>query len=53
VSGRQLLADRRRLAQKTDSNAGRLFGVVLEAILPVGVVEPDRDLGPAAALGGP
>jgi hypothetical protein len=28
---------------KTDPDAGRLLGVVFEAVVPVGVVEPDRE----------
>src|SRR6266446_4852122 len=43
VSGHQRLAVRRQLAQKTDPDAGRLLGVVLEAVVPVGVVERDLE----------
>jgi hypothetical protein len=35
----QRLAVRRQLRQKTDPDAGRLLGVVFEAIVPVGVLE--------------
>src|SRR5262245_19402259 len=41
VSGHQRLAVRRQLPQKTDPDAGRLLGVVFEAVVPVGVLEPD------------
>ena len=34
VSGHQRLAGRRELPQKTDSDASRLLGVVLEAVVP-------------------
>src|SRR5215469_10022930 len=40
VSGHQRLAVRRQLPQKTDPGAGRLLGVVFEAVVPVGVLEP-------------
>src|SRR6185295_528422 len=43
VSGHQRLAVRRQLPQKTDPDAGRLLGVVLEAVVPVGVLEPDLE----------
>src|SRR5262245_38052997 len=36
VSGNQRLAVRRELPQKTDPDAGRLLGVVFEAVVPVG-----------------
>ena len=41
VSGHQRLAGRRQLPQKTHPDAGRLLGVVFEAVVPVGVLEPD------------
>src|SRR5262245_34381842 len=47
VSGHQRLAGRRQLPQKTDPDAGRFLGVVLEAVVPLGVVEPDREHGVA------
>src|SRR5215831_4481857 len=47
VSGHQRLAVRRQLPQKTDPDAGRLLGVVFEAVVPVGVVEPDLEHGVA------
>src|SRR5215831_372897 len=34
VRGHQRLAVRRQLPQKTDPNAGRLLGVVFEAVVP-------------------
>src|SRR5215813_5903129 len=43
VSGHQRLAGRRQLPQKTDPDAGRLLGVVLEAAVPVGMLEPDLE----------
>src|SRR5712691_7584749 len=43
VSGHQRLAVRRQLPQKTDPHAGRLIGVVFEAVVPVGVFEPDLE----------
>jgi hypothetical protein len=47
VSGHQRLAGFRQLPQKTDPDAGRLLGVVLEGVVPVGVVEPGRQDGVA------
>ena len=41
VSGHQRLAGRRQFPQKKDPDAGRFLGVVFEAVVPVGVVEPD------------
>src|SRR6058998_2909463 len=35
VSGHQRLAVRRQLPQKTDADAGRLLGVVFEAVVPI------------------
>src|SRR5215831_13435502 len=45
VSGHQRLAVRRQLPQKTDPDAGRLLGVVFEAVVPVRVLEPDLEHG--------
>src|SRR4029077_9378246 len=45
VSGHQRLAVRRQLPQKTDPDAGRLLRVVFEAVVPVGVLEPDLEHG--------
>src|SRR5882757_9112345 len=47
VSGHQRLAVRRQLPQKTDPDAGRLLGVVLEAVVPVRVLESDLEHGVA------
>jgi hypothetical protein len=47
MSGHQELAIRRQLPQKFDADAGRLFGVVLEAIMPLGLIEPDLKHGVA------
>src|SRR2546426_8850950 len=47
VSGHQRLAVRRQLPQKTDPHAGRLLGVVFEAVVPLGVLEPDLEHGVA------
>src|SRR5262245_4550206 len=47
VTGHQRLAVRRQLSQKTDPDAGRLLGVVFEAVVPVGVLELDREYGVA------
>src|SRR5258705_9437609 len=47
VSGHQRLAVRRQLPQKTDPDAGRLLGVMFEAVVPVGVLEPDLEHGVA------
>src|SRR5215831_18729212 len=47
VSGHQRLAVRCQLPQKTDPDAGRLLGVVFEAVVPVGVLEPDLEYGVA------
>src|SRR5688572_26432302 len=41
MSGHQRLAVRRELPQKTDAHAGRLLRVVFEAVVPIGVFEPD------------
>jgi len=35
------LAVRRQLPQRTDPDAGRLLGVVFEAVVPVGMLEPE------------
>ena len=50
MSGHQRLAVRRQLPQKTDADAGRLLGVVFEAVVPVGVLEPDLEYGVAGEL---
>jgi len=47
VSGHERLAVRRQLPQKTDPDAGRLLGVVFEAVVPVRVLEPDLEHGVA------
>jgi hypothetical protein len=47
VSGHQRLAVRRQLPQKTDPDACRLRGVVFEAVVPIGVLEPDLKHGVA------
>src|SRR5215468_8057373 len=47
MSGHQELAIRRQLPQKFDADASRLFGVVLEAIMPPGLFEPDLKHGVA------
>ncbi len=43
----QQFAGRCKLPQKPDPNAGSLLGVMFEAVVPVGVVEPDREHGVA------
>src|SRR6201981_4165581 len=45
VSGPQRFAVRPQLPQKTDPDAGRLLRVVFEAVVPVGVLEPDLEHG--------
>src|ERR1700757_1683666 len=45
VSGHQRLAVRRQLAQQTDTDTGRLLGVVVEAVEPVGVLESNLKHG--------
>ncbi len=45
MSGQQHLAGLRQLPQKTDPDASRLHGVVFEAVVHVGVVEPDLEYG--------
>src|SRR4029077_8994839 len=45
VSGHQRLAVRRQLAQETDTDTGRLLGVVFEAVEPVGVLESNLKHG--------
>src|SRR4029077_6037018 len=47
VSGHQRLAVRRQLAQETDTDTGRLLGVVFEAVEPVGVLESNLKHGVA------
>ena len=47
VSGHQQLAGRRQLPQESDPNAGRLLGIVFEAVVPVGMLERDREQGVA------
>src|SRR5215472_18923689 len=47
MSGHQELAIRRQLPQKFDADASRLFGVVLEAIVPLRLIEPDLKHGVA------
>ena len=47
MSGHQELAIRRQLPQEFDADAGRLFGIVLEAILPLRLIEPDLKHGVA------
>src|SRR5215468_4837722 len=47
VSGHQRLAVRRQLPQKTDPDAGRFLRVVLEAVVPVGMLETDLEHGVA------
>jgi len=47
VSGHEWLAGRRQLPQKTHPDAGRLLGVVFEAVVPVGAVKPDLEHGVA------
>ena len=47
VSGHQRLAVRCQLPQETHPDAGRLLGVVFEAVVPVGVFKPDREHGVA------
>src|SRR5262245_30250686 len=48
VRGHQPLAGRRQLPQKTEPHTGRLLRVVFEAVVPLGVVERDREYGVAA-----
>src|SRR5262245_16066650 len=43
MSGHQQLAVRRQLPQETDSDASRFLWVVFEAVVPVGVLEADRE----------
>src|SRR5258708_1126348 len=45
VSGHQRLAGRCQLLQETDPDADRLLGVVVEGVVPVGVVEMVREHG--------
>src|SRR5688572_30985297 len=45
VSGHQQFAARRRFPQEAQANPGGLLGVVFKSVLPVGVVEPDRENG--------
>src|SRR5262245_19820566 len=47
VSGHKRLAIRRQLPQKTDPDADRLLWVVFEAVVPIGVLEPDLEHGVA------
>src|SRR5882672_5266407 len=43
MRGHQQLTVRRQLPQQTDAGARRLLGVVFEAVVPLGVFEPDRE----------
>src|SRR5262245_36516200 len=43
MSGHQEFASRRQVTQEIDADAGRLLRVVFEAVLPVGVLEPDLE----------
>src|SRR5260221_9568150 len=45
VSGHYRLAGRRQLPQETDPDADRLLGVVVESVVPVGVIEVIREHG--------
>src|SRR5688572_11665970 len=47
VRGHERLAVRGQLPQKTNPDAGRLLGVVLEAVVPVRMLEPDLEHGVA------
>src|SRR5947209_14598319 len=47
VSGHQRLAGLRQLPQKTDPDADRLLGVVVESVVPVRVIEVIREHGMA------
>ena len=47
VSRHEWLAGRSQFLQKTDADAGRLLGVVFEAVVPLGLVEPDLENGVA------
>src|SRR3954454_25106835 len=40
-SGHQQSAGLRQLSQKARASAGRFLGIVFEAVVPVGVFEPD------------
>ena len=45
MSGDERLAGRRQLLQKAHPIASRLLRVVLEAVVPLGVFEPDLEDG--------
>src|SRR5690606_41888963 len=45
VSSHQQFTARRGLLQKADPNANRLFGVMFETIVPIGMIEADRKQG--------
>ena len=47
LSGHRRLASRRQLPQETDAYTGSLLGAVFEAVLPVGMFEPDLEHGVA------
>src|SRR6476646_405629 len=47
MSGNQQPAGLSQFPQKTDPNAGRLLGVVFEAVVPIGVFKPDLEHGVA------
>jgi hypothetical protein len=53
VSGHHRLAGRGQLPQHTDPHADRLLGIVVESVLPVGVVEVVRQHGVAVRKGHP
>ncbi|MNW03781.1 hypothetical protein D3C71_1997670 [compost metagenome] len=45
MSRHQQTAVLRQFIEQADAHPGRLLGVVLEAVVPFGVVEPDRKHG--------
>ena len=45
MSGHQQFAGRRQLPQQTDPDADCLLGVVIESVVPVGVIEVIREHG--------
>lgn len=45
MGGHELFAGCCQLPQKTDTDAGCLFRIVFEAVMPVGMIEPDRENG--------
>ena len=45
MSGYHCLTGRRQLPQESNSDPGRLVGIMLKAVVPLGVIKPRREDG--------